>query len=95
VNPKVTGAELVEMQSVREAAKEILKPSKIILSLAGILAKAEASSRAGHPWKNGAVGLRFSYIFKRRPYPGEVAAAEEFNRILRTTAPVAAAMKSA
>jgi superfamily II DNA or RNA helicase len=83
VIPKATGAELEDWESRYDMAKAALSPTKLVLSLAGILRKADESSRAGKPWKNGAVGYRFSMIFKRHPYPSEVAAAENLNRTAR------------
>ena len=83
VLPEVTGAELTDWQERYEATKAAVPVSRTALSLAGILRKAEAASRAGKPWKNGAVGIRFEMIFHRRPYPSETAAAENFNRATR------------
>ena len=73
--PKAVGAPLTDWEQCWEAAKVAVQPSRPVLSLAGILRKAGESARNGKPWKSGAAEVRFSFIFKRRPFPNEMAAA--------------------
>ena len=73
--PKAVDAPLTDWEQGWEAAKAAVKPSRIVLALAGILHKRDLAAKAGKPWKNGAAEYRFSFIFKRRPYAQEMAAA--------------------
>ena len=73
--PKAVDAPLTDWQEGWGAAKDTLKPSRTVMALAGILHKRALSEARGKPWKPGAAELRFSFIFKRRPYPQEMAAA--------------------
>lgn len=82
--PKSAGVELTDWQERWDAAKAALTPPPIVLALAGILRKEAESSGRGKPWKQGAVALRFSFIFKRRPYPQEMAAARNMLRAAET-----------
>lgn len=82
--PKSAGVELTDWQERWDAAKAALTPPPIVLALAGILRKEAESSGRGKPWKQGAVALRFSFIFHRRPYPQEMAAARNMLRAAET-----------
>ena len=78
--PRYTGDELSDWEDAWAAAKGILKPSAMIASLAGILRKQEEARRKGKVWKAGAAEYRFQIIFKRRPYPQEMASARNMLR---------------
>lgn len=82
--PKATGADLEDWKERYEAAKSVVAPNKMVLSLAGILRKAAASAGAGKPWKEGAAKFRFKLIFKRWPSDAEMASARNLNRTVET-----------
>ena len=82
--PKAIDAPLTGWQKGWEATRDARKCSRIVMALAGIMRKAEDARTRGKPWKRGAVELRFSFIFKRRPYPDEIAKASDFVRSAQT-----------
>ena len=82
--PKAIDAPLTDWQKGWEATRGALKCSRIVMALAGIMRKAEDARTRGKPWKRGAVELRFSSIFKRRPHPNEMAKASDFVRSAQT-----------
>jgi len=78
--PRALDLELTDWQEGWEAAKSQLAPSRVILALAGILHKQELARSKGKLWKPGAAEFRFQMIFRRRPYPNEMAAARNMVR---------------
>lgn len=76
--PKAINAPLTDWEEGWRATRDALKVSRPVAALAGILRKREDSATKGKPWKPGAAELRFSFIFKRRPFPAEMAAAMNF-----------------
>ena len=82
--PKAVDAPLTDWEEGWRATREALKVSRPVASLAGIMRKAADASAKGKPWKRGAVELRFSFIFHRRPFPNEMAAAANFVKSAET-----------
>jgi DNA repair protein RadD len=78
--PKAVGAPLTDWEEGIAAAREGVKPSRMVSALAGIMHKAHEAEAKGKPWKRGAVEFRFSFIFKRRPFAHEMAAASNLVR---------------
>jgi superfamily II DNA or RNA helicase len=78
--PKALGLELTDWQTAWDAAKVATKPSPLVLSLAGILGKAQEAAAKGKPWSTQAPALRFRAIFKRFPNAQEYHAARNFLR---------------
>jgi superfamily II DNA or RNA helicase len=78
--PKEVDAPLTDWDKGWEATRDALKVSRIILALASIMRKSADATTRGKPWKRGAAELRFSFIFKRRPYPDEMVKAAAFVR---------------
>ena len=76
--PKAVDAPLTDWEEGWRATREALKVSRPVASLAGIMRKAADAEAKGKPWKRGAVELRFSFIFHRRPFPNEMASAANF-----------------
>jgi DNA repair protein RadD len=85
--PKVAKVDLVDWQEGWDATRGEQRPSNVVLGLAGIMRKAELARAKGKPWKNGAIEMRFSFAFKRRPYPSEITAARNFLRAAMTYEP--------
>lgn len=76
--PKSVNAPLTDWEVKWEAARTAVKPSNIVIGLAGILRKADEAARKGKPWKDSAIHtrVRFSMAWMRRaPSAQEWAAA--------------------
>jgi DNA repair protein RadD len=73
--PKSVNAPLTDWDEGWAAAKEQMKPGKLVMSLAVSLHKAREASTKGKPWMPNAVANRFRIIFGRMPYPQEMTAA--------------------
>jgi hypothetical protein len=78
--PKSAKVALVDWQEGWDATKAEQRVTGVVLGLAGIMRKAEAAAANGKPWKRGAIEMRFSFAFKRRPYASEMTAARNFIR---------------
>jgi DNA repair protein RadD len=75
VVPAATGAALVDWEDSYETAKEVAKPSRMVLSLAGMLRKGS----------HAAAMAKFRGIFKRHPHAQLVADAVNFNKTIERT----------
>jgi DNA repair protein RadD len=75
VTPISVGGELTDWRSCYVRARDALAPSRAVLSLAGILRKAEAAH-----WHHGAALIRFKAIFKRHPRTEEIEMAKRLNQ---------------
>jgi DNA repair protein RadD len=76
VVPSSTGAALVDWQDSYETAKAVAAPSRMVLSLAGMLRKATSQQAAM---------AKFRGIFKRHPHAQLVADAVNFNKTIART----------
>jgi superfamily II DNA or RNA helicase len=74
--PKATGATLVDWEDSYQMAKVIVMPSRMVLSLAGMLRKSPSEAAAM---------AKFRGIFKRHPHAQLVADAKNFNKTIAKT----------
>lgn len=74
--PEATGADLIDIESIKGEVKAFLKPSRMVLALAGMLRK--AGTRQVTP----AIGARFRGIFRHYPREATLKEANEYNRQL-------------
>lgn len=74
--PEATGADLVDIDSIKGEVKAFLKPSRIVLALAGMLRK--GNTRQVTPQ----IAARFRGIFRHHPRESTLKEANEYNRQL-------------
>jgi DNA repair protein RadD len=73
--PRATGAALIDWEDSYETAKQVAKPSRMVLSLAGMLRKSSHAQAMA----------KFRGIFKRHPHAQLVADAVNFNKTVEKT----------
>lgn len=79
--PHSIGEDLGEWQQRYAAAKDILKPTRYALALAGIMRKAEEAAAKGKPWKPAAIGARYKAVFGRWPDEMTMSMARRLNAL--------------